>query len=291
MEQDELQRRMELSLEDKISLTRERIKEWYEYHDGNVYISFSGGKDSTVLLDLVRSIYPEIPAVFINTGLEYPEILKFIKTISNVTILRPKMKFRDVIDKYGYPVISKENAHKIFQISNTKSFKLRQKRLFGDKKGNGKLPEKWIYMIDAPFKISSNCCNILKKNPCKKYEKETGRKPYVGTMVTDSRLRKTSYLKNGCNNFISKRGMSLPLSFWREDDVWEYIKLNKIAYSSIYDMGYKNTGCIFCMFGVHLDKSKENKFQLMKRTHPRHYDYCINTLKCGEVLNYINVEY
>lgn len=291
MEKEELQRRINLLLDEKVELSKERIKEWYEFHEGKVYISFSGGKDSTVLLDIVRSIYPEVPAVFINTGLEYPEVLKFVHNTENVIILRPKMKFKDVIEKYGFPVISKENSQKIAEIRNTKSFKLRQKRLFGDDKGNGKLSEKWIPLLDAPFKISHNCCNVLKKNPVKKFEKETGLKPYVGTMVSDSRLRKTNYLRHGCNNFTSKRGMSLPLSFWTEDNIWEYIKTRNILYSKIYDMGYSNTGCIFCMFGVHLDKTGKNKFQTMKETHPKHYDYCINKLGCGEVMDYIGVNY
>lgn len=70
--------------------------------------SFSGGKDSTVLLHIVREMYPNIPAVYCNTGLEYPEITQFVKTFDNVTILKPKMSFFKVCEKYGFPLISKE---------------------------------------------------------------------------------------------------------------------------------------------------------------------------------------
>ena len=290
MDIKELQYRQNLPLEEKIKMSLERIQDWYEYWEGKVYVSFSGGKDSTVLLHLVRSIYPEIPAVFVNTGLEYPEILKFVKTIDNVTTLRPKRKFKDVIDKYGYPVISKENSHKLHQIRTTKSDKLRNKRMFGDDKGNGKLPEKWKFMIDANFKISSQCCDILKKNPVKKYEKETCRHPIVGTMVGDSSLRRTNYLKNGCNTFNSKRPMSIPISFWAEENVWEYIKKYQLPYSEIYDKGYDNTGCMFCMFGVQYEK-EPTRFQRMEIQHPKHYNYCINKLGCGKVLDFINVKY
>jgi 3'-phosphoadenosine 5'-phosphosulfate sulfotransferase (PAPS reductase)/FAD synthetase len=290
MNKQELTYRQNLSLEDKIIMTNERIKEWYDAWEGQVYISFSGGKDSTVLLDLVRKLYPDVKAVFINTGLEYPEILKFIKTIENVDVIRPKMRFKDVIDKYGYPVISKENAQKIYDIRNTKSEKFKNKRLYGDEKGNGKLPEKWKYLIDSDIKISSYCCNILKKYPIKKYEKVNKLAPFVGTMASDSRLRETNYLKNGCNSF-NARPMSLPMSFWLEKDVWEYINKYNIPYSTIYDKGYERTGCMFCMIGLHLDKNIKNKFEIMKETHPKHYNYCINKLECGKVLDLLNIKY
>ena len=84
-----------------------RIREWYEHHNGEVYVSFSGGKDSTVLLHIVRQLYPDVEAVFSNTGLEYPEIVKFVKSFDNVTIIRPSMTFNNVIKEKGYPVVSK----------------------------------------------------------------------------------------------------------------------------------------------------------------------------------------
>ena len=105
----ELHQLQTLPLKDKITMTRERIKAWVD-HFGveNTAISFSGGKDSTVLLDIARQDFPDIEAVHVNTGLEFPEIEDFVKSYSNVTILRPKMNFVDVIRKYGYPMISKE---------------------------------------------------------------------------------------------------------------------------------------------------------------------------------------
>jgi 3'-phosphoadenosine 5'-phosphosulfate sulfotransferase (PAPS reductase)/FAD synthetase len=133
-------------LELKVEKTKLRIKEWYEHYNGEVYVSFSGGKDSTVLLDIVRSMYPDIEAVFINTGLEYPEIYKFVKTFKSVTILKPEMNFKQVINTYGYPVISKENSQYIYEIRHSTK-KMRQRRLYGDSKGRFKLPNKYHYLI------------------------------------------------------------------------------------------------------------------------------------------------
>lgn len=104
-----------LSLKAKIRMTKWRIREWVDmYGEDSVYVSFSGGKDSTVLLDIARQLYPNIKAVFVDTGLEYPEIRLFVKTVSNVDWIRPKLTFRQVIEKYGYPFISKEVSECVY---------------------------------------------------------------------------------------------------------------------------------------------------------------------------------
>lgn len=176
---EQLKERQAMSLKDKIDTSVEKIEKWYDRYKDNIYVAFSGGKDSTVLLHLVRSVFPEIPAVFIDTGLEYPEIRNFVKTIDNVVWIKPKMKFRDVIEKYGYPVISKEQSSFIDEYRNTKSEKLRDIRFNGNKWGAGKISKKWRFLIDAPFEVSKKCCDKLKKRPAHVYEKETGKKTYA----------------------------------------------------------------------------------------------------------------
>lgn len=123
----ELAQMRALPLEAKIRMTKYRIREWYEYWEGQVYISFSGGKDSTVLKHLIDSIYSDVPAIFVNTGLEYPEIQKFVKEVksgkydcfnSNIEILKPEKRFDEVIKEHGYPVISKENSLYIRECQN-----------------------------------------------------------------------------------------------------------------------------------------------------------------------------
>jgi 3'-phosphoadenosine 5'-phosphosulfate sulfotransferase (PAPS reductase)/FAD synthetase len=293
--QEELIYRQSLPLQDKIDMSCEKIESWYDYWKGQVYVAFSGGKDSTVLLDIVRNraLIPDsklVPAVFSDTGLEYPEIRDFVKIIDNVIWVKPKINFRQVIQKYGYPLISKAQSQYLFEYRNSKSDKLKNLRLNGSEKGKFKISEKWKFLIDAPFKICHKCCDILKKNPMKQYEKETGRKPIIGVMTEESFRRKTNYMKYGCNAFDKKNPNSTPLAFWTEKDIWEYIKKYNLPYSNIYNMGYVRTGCMFCMFGVDSEDSP-NRFQQMQITHPKMYDYCINNLELGKVLDYIGVDY
>ena len=283
IEKWQLQQMQSLPLEAKIMKTKARIREFYNHYEGDVYIAFSGGKDSTVLLDIARQEYPDIKACFINTGLEFPEIVEFVKTIENVDIIKPEKTFRQVIDQYGYPVISKEVSEKIYYGKRGKHYALKH-----FEKGAKPCYSKYKYLLDSDFTISHKCCNELKKKPSAKYEKTTGLKKIMGTMACNSQLRQKSYLQTGCNNF--SKGSSIPLSFWLDVDIWEYLKVFNLPYSKIYDMGYKGTGCMFCMFGVHLDKPP-NRFHLMQKTHPKLWDYCINNLGCGKVLDYIGVDY
>lgn len=308
MDMETLMQRQNMPLEAKIKMSQQRIYEWYSHFNGNVYVSFSGGKDSTVLLDLVRNTpgVHDVPAVFVDTGLEYPEVRMFARKMADI-IVRPKLTFKEVIDKYGYPVISKEQARYIRDIRTSKSEKLRNLRLHGGRKGAFKISEKWKFMLDAPFKISEQCCDVMKKRPVKKYEKETGRKPYIGTMACESNMRKQQYLKDGCNSFDAKRAASKPMSFWTEQDVLEYLKTRNLEYAKVYGdivereresgsgcelytTGVNRTGCMFCMFGVQLEK-KPNRFQKMKETHPKQYDYCMNKLGLSKVLDFMGINY
>ena len=314
-----------LPLDIKIRMTKERIQQWYEYWDGQVYVSFSGGKDSTVLKHIVDSMYDDVPSLFVNTGLEYPEIQKFAMSQKNVVTVRPEMRFDEVIKKYGYPVVSKEVAQTVWEAKKnvkTGKYAYRIKKLNGellDK--NGKYSSynipKWKFLLDAPYDISHKCCDLMKKRPAKTYEKTTGRKAIIGTLASESTLRKTQWVKYGCNAFESKRPTSQPLSFWTEQDILSYIKEFDVPYCSVYGdivpvdegallktTGCDRTGCIFCMFGCHLEK-EPNRFQRLKETHPRQYEYCIGGgemvdgkwqpskegLGLGKVLDYINVKY
>lgn len=194
------------TLQRKIQVTQTRLIEWLGRYDWNVYVSFSGGKDSTVLADLAARVYQvfscpkrqdPLRLVFVNTGLEYPEIQKFVRDFAEwlkakykipveLEILHPSMTFPQVLSKYGYPVISKETAKVIYYARRGSRWAIN--RLDGlDKHGNeSKFKErfkKYKFLIDAPFETSQLCCDVMKKGPAHRYEAETGRKPILERQV------------------------------------------------------------------------------------------------------------
>lgn len=193
--------RKNLPYEEKIILSRRRIRDWYENYEGDVYVSFSGGIDSTVLVDLVRKEVGRVPLVFVNTGLEYKEITEFVSWFDDVVILRPEMSYREVIMEHGYPLISKETASKIRKLRHGNlSERYRNYLLNGDERGSfGKLADKWQFLLDAPFEISEKCCDIMKKNPILYYSKKTGRVPYIGITQDEGFRRQHEYNRTGCN--------------------------------------------------------------------------------------------
>jgi len=288
----------------KIGRTQARIMEYYNALGGKIYVSCSFGKDSIVLLDIVRRIYPDALAVFCDTRLEYPEIRQLAKATPNVEWLRPDMTFAEVVKTKGYPVVSKELSKAVYYARRGSLWALQK---LDGKFTNGTRAElyqrfiKYKYLLDAPFPISGACCHEMKIKPFQRFERQSGLHPITGVMAEESFLRQSSWLKNGCNSFTDRRIMSSPLSFWTEQDILRYLKLTGIPYASVYGeiveengklktTGSRRTGCYACMFGINREK-EPNRYQRMKLTHPKLYDYCVNTLGCGAVLDYMGVKY
>lgn len=296
-------------LDIKVMLTKQRIREWvHRYGEDGVYVSFSGGKDSTVLLHIAREIYPDIQAVFINTGLEFPSVSKFAKDCDNVIVINPQKTFVEVLKDHGYPVVSKEIARKVDECRSAESrgHESYARRQFEGNyvSKNGKTNfysvTRYRFLLDSPFRISHLCCNVMKKNPAKMYEKETDRHGITAQMAIESKLRRQQWLNNGCNGFDMKRPMSNPMSFWTEQDVLRYIAEYDIKISdaygdvivkddveingqtNIYDYigqyedteltttGCHRTGCVFCLFGIRQDF---DKFLKLKEQEPKLYEY------------------
>lgn len=307
---EDLKRLQSESLEMKYQISTAKIGQWYSRWDNSVYVSFSGGKDSTVLSDLCarwcKVIKAPLHLCFVDTGLEYPEIRQFVKYFAQwlreryeievvLDIIRPKLRFDDVIKKYGYPLISKEVSKKISEyrskpdgytnlVFNPNSEKIK-------KYGKRFDMSKWIPVRDSNIPISHKCCDVMKKAPASVFERTTGLKPIIATLAEESALRKTDWLRNGCNAFDSKRPTSKPMSFWTEQDVLEYLYRFNIPIAPPYGSIVKGedgkysttlcdrTGCVFCAFGAH---GGDVRFQRLKQTHPRQYEYCINGGQYGE---------
>ena len=273
-----------------------------------------GGKDSTVLLHIVRSLYPNVEGVFANTGNEFPEIVQFVRKQENIKWVKPRKSFTKVLKEEGYPIISKKTSRMLRDLKNpternTKSRKLYLSDYALDEEGNltnvknnsFKLAHKHRYLIDSPFKISEKCCNYLKKYPMQDYEKQSGKKPIIGTQASESKMRESAYLQTGCNNF--KGGKCQPLGFWTEQDVLEYIYKFNLEIASVYGeviledgkyrtTGESRTGCVACGFGCSMWKNdNDNRYLRLEQTHPKLHNHIINNLGFKEVLEYMNIKY
>jgi 3'-phosphoadenosine 5'-phosphosulfate sulfotransferase (PAPS reductase)/FAD synthetase len=270
-------------------------------------------------------MYPDVPAVFVDTGLEYPEIKAFVKTVDNVTILRPLKRvergvydvtsFREIIAEEGYPVISKDTSLNIKygRIAKEKGdMDLYERYVMGkriDENGNyysfnplSKLGKKLLW---SNIKVSDDCCTRMKELPLDIYAQETRRKPIIGILAEESDRRKQAWIRTGCNSFNTNRPNSKPLSFWTEQDILRYLHENNIPIANVYGKiveennklrttGANRTGCIFCMFGAHLEKSP-NRFERLKQTHPQLWEYCMKPLDEGglglkEVCDFVGIK-
>jgi 3'-phosphoadenosine 5'-phosphosulfate sulfotransferase (PAPS reductase)/FAD synthetase len=290
-------------LERKIQVTQTRVIEFYQRFGGAVTVSISGGKDSAVLLDLARRCYPDIEAVYVNTGLDFPEVRRFATDTPNVTVLQPKMRFDEVVREHGWCYPSKDVALSVYYARKGSRWAIDR---FNGVNADGTTSKwrkshytKWKYLVDSPFKISHMCCGIMKEAPLDTYEKQSGKHPMVGTMATESERRRQAWLQTGCNNFESKHPVGKPLSFWTNQDVLRYIRDFKIPIASVYGeitedakgrlstTGEQRTGCVFCPVGCHRDKI--NRFQRMAVSHPKLHKYCMDSLGLGEFLDYIGV--
>lgn len=264
----ELRQMQALPLESKITMTKHRIQTWVdEFGVDGVYVSFSGGKDSTVLLHIARQMYPNIEAVFVDVPTQHPELKEFAQTFDNLVILNPKISFAEVCEKHGFPLFSKEiassvkEARQYFKNIDTRFGKesiikkyengdypimpAKTKQLLGvfQRKENGiatgeysKMYDrsKYLFMLDAPFEVSNRCCMVMKKQPAHKYHKDTGRVPITAQMACESKQREVQWIQNGCNSFNAKSPISNPMSFWTEQDVLWYIKENDLQICSVY---------------------------------------------------------
>ena len=254
---------------------------------------------------IIRRGAIHVPAVFGHTGLEYPEVVRLVLDTPNHVILRPAMRFGEVIRRYGWPMASKKIArgvnivrHPTESNQNVTRLYLEGINRYGRAVEGFKIAEQWRFLFEAPFEVSDKCCDVMKKKPMAAYERATGNRPYVGTMASDSKQRQRTYLQQGCNAYDMKRPRSAPLSFWTEQDVLHCIHKYGVRIPSVYGesvrdddgifstTGVHRTGCLFCCFGLSLDEGPRNRFELLAESHPKLHSLVMDRLGLRGVLNY-----
>lgn len=273
----------EMNLESKIIQSKYLIRQAVTVFGlDKVYISYSGGKDSTVLSHIAKSMYPNILHIFANTTNEYPETLTHIHweklyNHTNIISVIPKdakgkhWSFKRVVEYYGYPIFSKRVSNAIRTYQHALSETTKQHSLDYINRNF----KKYNKYKDLP--ISDKCCDKLKKEPLRRKAKELGMEcAILGILASESYQREKDWLEYGCNVFYKRReNQSRPLSFWTENDIQEYINKYDVKISSLYEKGYTRNGCMFCGFGVHLEPNGRNRYQRLKETHPLQYKYFI----------------
>ncbi|MBD5445945.1 MAG: phosphoadenosine phosphosulfate reductase family protein [Mycoplasma sp.] len=290
-----------MPFKDKVRYAKERIEKFLKWCETNFYknekcdetkevlISFSGGKDSTVIFDLIVKVHKEIkskiylvPAYAIE--ITFPETIRFIKDttekykekfsyLKNPLLVPPKEPWGKILRNRGYPIFSKQisvliNRAKrantkngvtkwIFGIEDTVRFKLSKSRLF-------LLDEDMTYYLDEngnkiQYNFSEKCCDYVKGGL--KHDK---RPSFVGTMTQESSLRKKSWIENGCNVYKNNHPISRPISLWSNNDVWRYIKENQLEVNQAYGYNIKEhnidnlifsrLGCSACPYGSNIEE-------------------------------------
>lgn len=301
---NEVRARMALPYEIKIRMTENRLREFIGYYgEDGVVVSFSGGLDSTFALAFVRERYPNVLAVSV-TGIECIQNIMLIKKTPNVKVISPRYSQKEIVKKFGYPVVNKRASKwlKALQNPSEKNKNIRNLALTGitseGREANSyKLAKKWRFLINAPFKISNQCCYYMKETPLENWCKKNKYASIVATTTEESKARMDGYCKRGSCNSFEGTGDSVPFSFWTKQDILRYIVEHDIeiseAYGEIkqdkdgkyYTTGADRTGCPVCMFGMDKDGSP-NRFQRLYYEDNRRWQQVIFDWGYKEVLDF-----
>jgi 3'-phosphoadenosine 5'-phosphosulfate sulfotransferase (PAPS reductase)/FAD synthetase len=273
--------RIEFLVEDSISKI---LKAWKDGEE-KLYVSFSGGKDSTVLYHLIKMANIPAKIVFFDTGIELDVIYEFVKTFNDVEWVKPRKPFGQIVKQYGIPYKSKflsEYLH-TWDINQKNPFKLvRNNELVkgtihrttweGDivdtkeKITTGRaLPKKNFHMLHpdrvGEYTVHNRCCAYLKKDPSKHYIKEHNVNGYfMGVRQAEGGARSLTYKSCRSVKKIGKKLVlqSMPMFDWSDQDVDDFIKKYNIPISKAYtEYGLERTGCFCCPFAQKMDENLE----------------------------------
>lgn len=256
----------ELLLYDRIEVIKATDQKYDLEH--NAYLSFSGGKNSTILHYLLDMALPNnrIPRVFIDTGIEYKMIREFVlglaKNDDRFVILKPTQNIKQMLEKYGYPFKSKQHSHNLYVYQNS-GIGLSVKRYLGLIESNTKFrcPKMLQYQFTPEFKIkcSDNCCRKMKKEPIKKWEKQNNRHIAITGMRNSEGGERASI--KGCILTDKNGNLTKFHPLIKVNDEWEewFIKQKHIELAPLYCQPYnfKRTGCMGCPFSLDLQEQLE----------------------------------
>lgn len=321
--EEELRYRQALPLNLKRHLSVDAIRSFLrEYGSEGTYISFSGGKDSTVLADLVWQVDPAVPAVYLDTWMEFPQVRRFVHEYCaghDLIVIKPTKSMKQIVKECGWCFPSKDVAEAVDAYRRGLPWAIR--KLNGLDKHSKKSAyrqryRKWLKLAeDCPCKISQNCCIEMKEKPAFEFESRTGRKPILGLMAAESARRKEAYMRTGCNAFCVDRPNSKPLGFWTEQDILHQIVERGLRIAEPYGVictcgltyGQMNlfsdfspecelcttkesrTGCIFCPVGGHLDRFA--KIKRLRSYDKRLYEYVMEELRLKDLIAWVLKNY
>ena len=256
----------ELLLYDRIEVIKATNQKYDLEH--NAYLSFSGGKDSTIVHYLLDQALPNnrIPRVFIDTGIEYQMIRDFVlelaKNDERFIILKPSVPVIPMLKKYGYPFKSKQHSHNLMVYQHS-GVGLSVKRYLGIIESNTKFrcPKMLEYQFTPEFtlKCSDNCCRKMKKEPIHKWEKQNHRTIAITGMRNSEGGERASI--KGCILTDKDGQLKKFHPLIKVNDEWEkwIVEEKNIQLAKVYypPYNFKRTGCLGCPFSLNLQEQLE----------------------------------
>lgn len=267
----------ELTLFDRLEKIKQVVS---QFGEENFYVSFSGGKDSTVLHYLVDMALPGngIPRVFCNTGIEYVKIVEFVKSMaekdSRFQMIFPKKNIRKTLEEVGYPFKSKEHSEKLKEFRKRGYLPKYMERYITGMNRDGtatsfKCPKVLLHQfsMDYPLKVSELCCDEMKKKPFKQWMKENGKTIAITGMKKEEGGTRLQL------NCITNKGTKFhPLAVVSEEFEDWFIDKYSIRLCELYypPFNFKRTGCKGCPFSLELQK----QLDVMEKLLPNERKQC-----------------
>ena len=267
----------ELTLFDRLEVIKTTNEKYDLEH--NAYLSFSGGKDSTILHHLLDMALPNnrIPRVFIDTGIEYTLIREFVlglaKNDDRFVIVKPTQPIKQMLERVGYPFKSKEHSLYLQQFQKNGMSKTTQRYLYpNEKRKSYGCPEvlKYQFTKDFNIKISNQCCYELKKKPIHKWQKDNNKPITITGMRKDeggNRKNISCVLTNSKGELTHFHPLAIVSDEWEE----LFRERERVALCPLYCQPYnfKRTGCVGCVYNLNLQQDLETMERLLPNERKR----------------------